>query len=290
MERVSETIHGEGDDGELKPVDLSFHGDDDSGAAEGETDEFGRSLELLSWRPKDILRVSAEELHACQELFRRGDISWLLHPAQAKLLDWLELRRRDIAVVCCSRQIGKSFLLLAYAVAYCLSHPKHTVLYVAPHLQQLDKIVFPRINSIFQWLPEDCVPNCRAGERWTFANGAVLRIDGVSVGRGVRIRGDTVHLCIIDEARDIVELETLVASHLSPMLTTTDGHLGIVMISTPPESPAHAFTDRFVREALQRGDFYSLNYKSNPLLSTRRLRMMVNTLYPGGENNPDTAC
>jgi hypothetical protein len=35
---------------------------------------------------------------ASRELLRRGDISWLLHPEQRKLLDWLDERRREIAV------------------------------------------------------------------------------------------------------------------------------------------------------------------------------------------------
>ena len=59
-----------------------------------------------------------------------------------------------------------------------------------------------------------------------------LRLDGVSIGRGVRIHGDAVHLAIIDECRDIAELEQLIASHIAPMFTTTNGKL--VMISTAP--------------------------------------------------------
>ena len=111
-------------------------------------------------------------------------------------------------------------------------------LFVAPHLQQLDKILMPRVNQIFQFLPDDLVPQ-RRQDSWTFHNGSTIRLDGVSVGRGVRIRGDAVHLAIIDECRDITDLEQLVSSHIAPMFTTTNGRL--IMISTPPESPAHSF-------------------------------------------------
>ena len=84
-------------------------------------------------------------------------------------------------------------------------------LFVAPHLQQLDKILMPRVNQIFQFLPDDLVPQ-RRQDSWTFHNGSTIRLDGVSVGRGVRIRGDAVHLAIIDECRDITDLEQLVSS------------------------------------------------------------------------------
>jgi hypothetical protein len=155
-------------------------------------------------------------------------------------------------------------------------------LFVAPHLQQLDKILMPRVNQIFQFLPDDLVPQ-RRQDTWTFNNGSVVRLDGVSVGRGVRIRGDAVHLAIIDECRDITDLEQLVGSHIAPMFTTTNGRL--IMISTPPESPAHSFTDKFIREAIERNDFYSATYRQNPLLSTERLRYLTKVLYPGGEDN-----
>ena len=69
----------------------------------------------------------------------------------------------------------------------------------------------------------------------------------------------------------------------APMFTTANGRP--VMISTPPEAPAHTFTDKFIREAIERNDFYSATYKQTPLLSTARLRYLTKVLYSGGEDN-----
>lgn len=220
---------------------------------------------------------------ACRELMRRGDISWLCHPEQAKLLRWLDDRRREIAVVVTSRQWGKTFLLLCYALAHCIANPKHTVLMLAPHLQQLTTILLPRLNQIFQFLPEELIPHRRENV-WTFRNGSILRLDGVSIQRGTRIRGDAVHLAIVDECRDIPELEEMVNSHVSPMFTTTGGRM--VLISTPPDSPAHSFSSVFVKNALVTGDLYQATYMNNPLLGTERLRYLTKVQYPGGTQNP----
>ena len=118
-----------------------------------------------------------------------------MHPEQQKLLEWIDDHKRDMAVVCISRQFGKTFLLLCYAISFALRNPRTMTLFVAPHLQQLDKILMPRVNQIFQFLPDDLVPT-RRQDSWTFHNGSVVRLDGVSVGRGVSIRGDVPCICV----------------------------------------------------------------------------------------------
>jgi hypothetical protein len=221
--------------------------------------------------------------YACAEMFRRGDISFLLHPEQQKLLTWIDERERDIAVICISRQWGKTTMLLAYAFAYLLTHPNVTVIFLAPHAKQVEDYLLPRLSFILQFLPEDLIPG-RRGRNFHFLNGSTLRLEGANVGRGQRMRGDSAHLVIIDECRDVFELRHIVEAAISPMLTTTDGR--IVMISTPPESPLHEFTDFFIRNAIASGDFYQATYKQNPLLSTKRLRYLITQAHKGGENNP----
>lgn len=228
--------------------------------------------------------MSGQQKLACRELMRRGDISWLCHPEQARLLEWLDERRREIAVVVTSRQWGKTMALLMYAMSHCIANPRHTVLLLAPHLQQLTTILMPRLNQIFMFAPEDIIPHRRENV-WSFRNGSVLRLDGIGINKGVRIRGDAVHLCVLDECRDVPDLEEVVHAHLTPMFTTTNGRL--VLISTPPDSPAHSFTSVFVRNALVSGDLFSATYQRNPLLTTERLRYLVNTQFaPEGLDHP----
>jgi len=229
------------------------------------------------------MTMSREQLDAARKLFTMGDITWLLHPKQLELYNWLNEEGRDLAVICTSRQIGKSFMMLAYAINYCLQHPKQTVLYLAPTMTQLEKIILPRLNTIMQWLPDGLLPQTREARRWLFDNGSIFRLDGVGRNRGVAVRGDSIALAIIDEARDITHLQELIGAVIAPMLTTTDGKL--IIISSAPDSPAHAFTDIFIRQAVARGDFFSLTYQDNPMLSSKRLTYLTEVLYPGGHSN-----
>lgn len=245
-------------------------------------DEFGRKLTLLEWKPIRLSKLTREARESCYELFRRGDISWFLHPEQMKLLNWIEAKHREISTICMSRQWGKTTLLLSYCIAYCIKHPKCSVLFIAPHRIQVENTMLPKINTVFQFLPDDLLP-ARRGLSWTFPNGSMLRLDGIAINQGTRIRGDSVHLCVIDECRDVPDLQGTIESVVSPMFATTDGRL--VLISTPPESPLHAFTKKYIYEAIASDNFYSATYKLNPLLSTKRLRYLLNVQYKGGEEN-----
>lgn len=230
--------------------------------------------------------MTYEAREACYELFRRGDISWLLHPGQQKLLHWIDERRRDLSVIVTSRQYGKTFFALLYCLTYCIRHPKSSVLFVAPWLKQLQTFMLPKLMYVLQFFPDDLVPS-KSGMVWTFPNGSIFRLDGVSVG-AVRLRGDAVHLAVIDECRDVDALQSIIDSSITPMFTTTaNSEWGgrLILISTPPESPAHAFTDTYIREAIFRDDLYKASYMENPLLPTKRLRYLIQDQFPGGVTN-----
>lgn len=186
-------------------------------------------------------------------------------------------------MICTSRQLGKTTILLMYCIAFALRNPRTTTFFLAPLLHQLEGYILPRMNVCLSFLPEDCIPNRRA-LTWTFPNGAVLRCEGGNASRGARIRGNSISLAVIDECRDFADLEQLITNHLSPALATTDGQ--IVMISTPPTTPAHVFTSKYIAEAIKTGDFFSATYRDNPLISTERLRYLMNVQHPGGETNP----
>lgn len=249
-----------------------------------EVDEFGRAKSLLEWRRIEFDRLDHEAREWCVDELRQGRISWFLHPGQTKLLEWLDAEPRELSVICIPRQFGKSFMMIAYCIAFAIRHPRVTVLFLAPSKEQVRKIVLPRINEVFSYLPDELVP-VRRGHTWTFAhNGSTFRIDGVNVSGGDRLRGDTAHLIVMDECREVPELKNIIDNTVMPMFTTTDGRL--VLISTPPESPGHAFTKKYVEDAKESGAFYTCTYRDNPLLSVKRLRYLLTKAYPGGEANP----
>lgn len=246
-------------------------------------DEFGRSLKLLAWKPVDTNRLNRKQLEVCHSFLRKGDFSWYLHPEQTKLHEWLTERERFLSAVVISRQFGKTTMMLTYCLAHCLKHPASIVLFLAPTKTQLLEIILPKMSDLFAYFPDDLLPH-KNGLVWTFPNGSILRLDGLAVNKGTKIRGTAVDLCVIDECRDVIRLTEVIESVIVPMFTTRPNGR-IILISTPPDSPAHDFVSKYVNEAIHEGNFYSATYKQNPLLSTKRLREMFRTTYKGGENN-----
>lgn len=249
-------------------------------------DEYGRSQKLLAWKPIEFENLTFDERESCYELFRRGDFSWLLHPGQQKLLAWLDDHRRDISVVVTSRQYGKTFFALLYCLAYCIRHPKTSVLFVAPYLKQLQNYMLPKLMHVMQFLPDDLIPT-KSGMSWTFPNGSIFRLDGISIG-AVRLRGHAVHLCVMDECRDMSDMQSVIDSSISPMFTTTakEEHGGrLILISTPPDSPAHVFTSHYICHAIERDDLFKASYMENPLLETKRLRYLIDDQYGSIQNH-----
>lgn len=200
------------------------------------------------------------------------------------MLKWVEENRSHVLVINICRQFGKSLAMLAYCIAYCISHPRVHVIYLAPSRDQVKRIIMPNINTVFSYLPDDLVP-AKMKEHWTFVhNGSTFQLNGCNVQGGTRLRGTPADLVVIDECRDVSELEDIIDSSITPMFTTTNGRL--ILISTPPESPLHPFTDKYIREAINGGYYYTTTYKTNPLLKTDYLRHLLTVLYPGGEANP----
>ena len=275
---------GCGEDQTISCTEASTEGTENgsgiAGCVEG-FDEFGRDLELLKWTPLDASNLTPEQLEICQELLRHGDISWLLHPGQKLLLDWLE--DRDAPVICVARQWGKTLMLTAVCIVHCLRNAKHNVIFIAPYALQGENNLLPKINFIFSFLPDDCVPTQR-GLTWRFNNGSTFRITGVSAGKGTRIRGTTADLVVMDEVRDMTDLQETIETAIQPMLLTRNGK--IIMISTPPDSPAHPFTQKYIIEAIKTNNFYSATYKTNPMISTKTLRKLITETHPNSENDP----
>lgn len=188
-----------------------------------------------------------------------------LHDAQKEMYSVLNGSTNSIFVMNCSRQIGKSYFLCTFALEYALRNPGAKICYLAPQARMVKKIIIPRIRALLKDCPADLKPQYKVYEQvYYFKNGSEIHIAGTDNERAENLRGQVFHLVICDEAGFMDDLDYVVTSILMPMISTTKGR--IILSSTPPISPDHAFV-RYVQQAEAGGYYIKKTIKDNPLVS-----------------------
>lgn len=190
---------------------------------------------------------------AKSDAWKPSDLKWLLHSTQRSIRGQLRLSKGRRFVVNCSRRLGKSYLCCVLAIEHALSKPKSQIRYAAPTMRMVRSIIAPHMRMICEYIPEKHRPTWSKIEGvWSFPNGSEITVAGCDAGNSERLRGTSTDLGIIDEAGFIDDLEYVIQSVLLPQTITTGGRL--VLVSTPPRSPAHPFTD-YCREAEETGNY-----------------------------------
>jgi hypothetical protein len=201
---------------------------------------------------------------AITELWRRGDLEYLLHPAQKQIYRTVRGSKERRHFLCCSRRFGKSFALVAVAVEECLRRPNARVLYLAPWGHDAANIVRDIALTLLADCPQELKPeyNNQARE-YTFPNGSIIRFRGVNGERAQFLRGGSAHLVVLDECGTMDNLKEVVDEVVTPMTLTTDGL--VIMATTPSRTPAHPSKDYF-DTALREGCAYEfpLPLNTNP--------------------------
>jgi len=181
-------------------------------------------------------------------LWRRGILDWKLREHQRPIYEHISRgggpdreKPATKTVLNISRQTGKSFTAVLYAVEHCLKTKYAHVQFLAATGKQMRTILLPALKKILDDCPLDIAPIPSAADgTWTFpSTGAVLRFDGVDNDNAENLRGRSSTLVIFDEAGYITDLEYVVKDIVQPQFITTHGRM--IIISTPPETPDHYF-------------------------------------------------
>ena len=223
------------------------------------------------FQPFSINRLNEKQKQAVNLLWERGNLDFLLHPGQKRMLASFE--GKSFGCASTSRQIGKSFGAVAYCIAKCLQKPNQQVIYCAPTSKQVTGIAFKVLRTILSSCPANIYPH-KTKEELYFKNGSVLMLAGCH-NRGDRLRGKTADIVVIDEARDIPadDFTYIIESIIKPMLTTTGGQL--VIITTPPSSPDHPFCVDMIPKAIINHSFYTATYRDNPIIEPDFFRELL---------------
>lgn len=204
-----------------------------------------------------------------EELWRLGNLGWLLHPGQKRVRTAVYACPARRFVFNCSRRWGKSYLLCALAVECALSGHNKQVKYAAPTARDVRKIILPLMREIFDTCPEDVKPTWNQVDgTWTFKNGSQIHVAGVDNGNADSLRGQASDLAIVDEAGFVSDLEYVDKNVLMPQLITTNGR--IIISSTPAVSPGHPF-QAYCVDAEARGAYVKQTIHDAPHIDARRI-------------------
>lgn len=157
---------------------------------------------------------------AKQELWKRGDISYLFHSGQQQIHDTLEKNKtaREICLLI-SRRYGKSYFCVVKAIMKLLEKPGNTVLILGPSEKQAKKVITPLINMIKVDAPEGLITMTKSEGLWSVGQ-STLYIGGMDTAIE-SIRGLKFEMIIMEEtgaSDSIDDYDYILKSILRPTL------------------------------------------------------------------------
>lgn len=213
------------------------------------------------------------------ELWRRGALEYKFHKAQEALNETFRNAKGTLFVGNCSRQWGKSFWAVTIACATANLIPKAQIRYGAAFQSDLVDFIIPAFDKVLEDAPEDCKGR-KVGNFYIFPNGSRIKLVGLDKNPN-GLRGNTLDLIIIDECGFVKNLDYIYKSIIVPA-TLHRPNCKVILISTPPSTPAHPFVD-YIQKAENEGAYVKLDIYSNPLISEDDIERMAQEM--GGKDS-----
>ena len=187
---------------------------------------------------------AAAQAKAKAALWQRGNLRYLLHATQLKILVTMSETKSRKFMLLCSRRLGKTYLLCVQAIQLCLQKKNARVLFVAPFSKDAQEISTDTMVQILADCPPELRPEWKGQTKeLVFRNGSIIRVKGVNGEHAQYLRGGAADLILLDEVGLIDDLEHVVQDVCMPMVLTTGGK--IIMSTTPPRSPGHESARQF---------------------------------------------
>lgn len=210
--------------------------------------------------------LSKDEIIA--ELWRRGNLFWLLRPEQQIIYNHLRGASGGKYTLYCSRRFGKTHICTLMSMEDALQGPSREVGFAAPKQKQIKRIIMPIMNKLLESCPKDIRPKFdREVSGWVFKNGSIIYASGTDNKNYEDLRGMNLYRGYVDEPGTCDDLDIIVNSILFPQtLTSTRTHgAAIVLLGTPSPTPAHPFF--FMKEQCKsQGNYAKMTIMDNSSL------------------------
>lgn len=214
-----------------------------------------------------------------QEAWLRGNLLYKLHPAQKLIKKAIDQSTNQLFVANCSRQWGKSYLMVSECISFAIRNPKVRIKYGTAFLTDLQEFILPTFQAVLDDCPSLIRPKYKInGSKWVFPNGSEIKLVGLDKNPN-GLRGNVIDLIVLDECGFIHGLAGLYKNVIIPA-TTHRPNCKVIMISTPPTTPAHDFGE-LIQKAELEGAYSEFNIYTNPLIDEATIQRLMKE--SGGE-------
>lgn len=212
----------------------------------------------------------------------RGRLSYKLHPGQKLIREAYDNSKNQLFVGKCARQFGKTVFEVIIALEKAFSKPKAKVKIGTAFHTDLVEFLLPAFDFVLGDCPKDLLPIWKKQSSKFVLPHNLSEIKLIGLDRKPNgLRGTVIDLIILSEAAFIGKLHYLFRSVIVPA-TTHRPDCRIVMLSTPPDTPAHEFLD-YVQKAKLEGGYIVLNIYQNPMLTSETIQRLM--YEAGGERS-----
>ncbi len=216
------------------------------------------------------------------EFWHRHELDFLLHKGQLKIDKTFLDAAGQLFVGNISRQWGKSYWAVVKAILQCLIKKRARVKYGTAFHTDLTEFILPAFEKILRSCPPSMKPTYLAAKsKWVFPNGSEIKLVGLDL-KPNGLRGNTIDLIIVDEAGFVDKLEYLYKSVIIPA-TLRRKTCRVILISTPPSTPAHPFSDFFIPKAELEESYAKLTIYDNPQITNDDIERMASEM--GGKES-----
>lgn len=203
-------------------------------------------------------------------LWRRGDLSWKLHDTQKVIHQKVDASRADEVLILSSRQLGKSWWVLCYALEFCIKNPGAIVRVLAATLKQIQDIVNDNLVHIISDCPAEMIQRQKSSYRWDIGRSS-LRLGPLERAYVDYNRGGNASLIICEEGGFVKseDYEYAVKSVIGPQLLRTSGKL--IHVTTPSQDPLHFIHTETLPKTTLSDSCYRYSIYDNPQLSEEQI-------------------
>jgi len=217
-------------------------------------------------------------------LWETGELSWKLHATQKIIDRSVKNNPAKEILILSTRQLGKSYWAVTYAISYCLKNPGSIVRVCAPTLKQVQDIVEDNLAHIIQDAPEGLIQRHKSTYRWTVGKSS-LRLGALERAHVDGNRGGKADLIICEEGGFVSsdDYKYAIKSVLGPQLLRSQGSL--IHVTTPSEEIEHYIHTTIKPKTELTNSFFNFTIYDNPQLSIEQIQEAIKSC--GGENTID---
>tara|TARA_R110000868_G_scaffold262381_7_gene520733 strand:- start:1816 stop:3324 length:1509 start_codon:yes stop_codon:yes gene_type:complete len=209
---------------------------------------------------------------AVHDSFFDGDLTFLFHDAQIQIYNCLQ-SPKNLFLVLCSRQLGKSFAILAMAIMHCCKpygRRKPLVRIFCQTQKQINEITHDNMGLIEALSPPGFIQRTKSENRYKVGFGEI-RLGMVSAAHVNGKRGGNATLVIIEEGgfTPSEDLKNAVQSVIGPQLLRSEGKL--IHVTTSSEDDQHYIHTDIQPKCDLDGTLINLTIYDNPQLRDKQI-------------------